>query len=497
MSAGGLAWAEAAAFLAGPGLGRPRVIETHTARIHLTATRAWKLRRPVDYGWLDYATRARRRRFSEAEIARNRDAAPGLYLGLGGVAPGPRLLEPGAPVPAEAEPLVVMRRFEDADLFDRMAGAGALDRALLVELGRAVAAMHRRGDATERPVRLPAMIGAETAALADLARTLGEGETRALIGALAAAAERLAPLAAARGTRRCHGDLHLGNIVLWRGHPAPFDAIDFNDDLIEIDPLYDLAFLTMDLRRRGLARHRAAVLNAWAEGLARGGAADEAAAYGGLGLLALYEACRAAIRAKIAGLAGDVPAAQGFAALAAEILAEGSGARLVAVGGRSGSGKSTLARGLADRLGALVLRSDAVRKDLWGVAETERLPSEAYTAEANAAMAATLRRRAAPALAAGWTVVLDATHLDERDRAAARALAAETGAAFTGLWLDAPEAVLAERIAARRGDASDATLAVLRRQMARPAPADWARISAEGPPAAAQAAALALLAPPI
>ncbi|MGF1446157.1 MAG: AAA family ATPase [Pikeienuella sp.] len=494
-----LGWGEAAAFLRGPGLDRPAIVETHTAVIHLTPSEAWKLRRPVDYGWLDYGSRAKRRACAAREIALNAPAASGLYLGLGGVDVSPqgglRLLRPAADpdgLPATAEPLVVMRRFAADALFSQMAEAGKLDRRLLAQTGARVAALHKAAPAAGA-VDLAALVGAEAAEIARLGPVLGADLAAALAEALLAEAARRTEVATARHRRRCHGDLHLGNIVLWRGQPAPFDCIEFNDAIATVDPLYDLAFLTMDLRIRGLGGLRPAVLNAWAEALSRTPDPLVETAYGGLALLGLYEAVRASIRAKVTVLQGRPDQACAYAEAALATLRAPPTPRLIAVGGRSGTGKSTLARALADRLQAVVLRSDAVRKGLLGVEETARLPQAAYAADISAQVAQAMRLRAAMALNGGWPVILDATHLEASQRAEAAALAGELGLRFDGLWLDAPRAVLETRIAARRDDASDATLAVLARQMTQSAPEDWVHLCAQGAPDGLAARALAAL----
>ncbi len=486
-------WEACAAYLAGPAFASPpEVIETHASRVYLAADQAWKLRRPVDYGFLDYATRASRRLHAEREIALNAPAAPGLYLGLGGVGAGPTLLGPEVAIPVEAEPLVVMRRFPAEALFDRMAADGRLDGTLLAETGRAVAALHARAPALGRGMRLPAMISGEAVELGALSDRIGPARTRAMTAALRAEIARHAELGAGRELRHCHGDLHLRNIVLWRGRPTPFDAIEFNDAFTRIDPLYDLAFLTMDLAHRGLGPSVPAVVSAWAEALAAVGEADRAVAYGGLALLPAYEGLRAAIRAKTTALGERRDDAGEYAALAVRLLEPRPAPRLVAVGGRSGSGKSGLARRVAEELGAVVLRSDAVRKGLAGVAPDQRAPADAYSAEMSRRVHAEMRLRAGLALAA-CPVVLDATHLAAEERAAAEALAAELGVPFHGLWLDAPTEVLAARVAARitarEGDVSDATPAVLRAQP-ETRPEGWAVIDAAAPPGDVAARAL-------
>lgn len=500
----GIAWEEAARFLADGAFDPPpRVIETHSARIHLTRDEAWKLRRPVDYGWLDYSTRAQRRAMARREIALNAPHAPGLYLGLGGVGPGPLLVPPDAALPEDAEPLVVMRRFADDALMDRMAEAGLLDAPLLAETGRVVAAMHRASGPVGSAMRMPAMISAEAAELGAMAGALGKARTEAMLGALRSAAERLRDTAAGRPLHRCHGDLHLGNLVLWQGAPTPFDCIEFNEAFSTVDPLYDLSFLTMDLRHRGLGRLLPAALSAWAEAMAAEPGSAPETAYGGLALLPLYEACHAAIRAKtgVIGLAaqaddarpGAEREARAYAELATAILDAPRHPRVIGVGGLSGSGKSALARALAARTGGVVLRSDAIRKGLLGLPPDRPAPPEAYAAGHTGAVYATMRRRAAAVLDAGLPAILDATHLRDADRTAAEALAADAGVPFDGIWLDAPRETLAARIAARRGDVSDATPEVLARQQAEPPGPHWHRLDASAPPDVVLAAAGARL----
>ena len=476
-------WESMAAFLADPathGGAETRRIDTHTAAVVVAGKRAWKLRRPVDYGWLDYATRARRRHCAEREIALNSGPAPGLYLGLGGVlraGKGWRLVEPGGAV-EDAEPVVVMRRFRQRDLFDRMAAAGRLTPELMRATGRAIADMHKAAPRYDRgrevKGHLPAFAGRETNELEQLADLLGAGAVASFSAEVQARAEACADLAAQRGARRCHGDLHLRNIVLWQGKPAPFDCIDFNDAFTDIDPLYDLAFLLMDLDHRGHGGLAVEVFNAWAERMASEPAAEVGTAYGGLALMPFFKACRAGIRAKVGALAlrGRDPAeceaeqveARAYLALATRYLTKAPPARLIATGGLSGSGKSTLAWALAERLGAVVLRSDAIRKGLWGVEHAEKLPREAYAPQVTAQVYATMLERAHMVLAGGATVILDAAHLKVEERDRAGALAVEAGVAFDGFWLDAPVEQMKARVTARAADASDANARVVERQ---------------------------------
>jgi len=500
-------WQTLADFLAKPethGGAATEVIDTHTARVVLAGPRVWKLRRPVDYGWLDYGTRARRRTCAEAEIALNAPTAPGLYLGLGGLAPGPRLLMPGENLPDEAEPLVVMRRFEARNLFDRMAAEGRLDADLMRRTGAVVAAMHRRAPPTGIAPDFTGLAATLSEELEELAELLGGEDVARLSRLFQAAVERTAGVAAARSTRHCHGDLHLRNIVLWRGEPAPFDCVEFNDALSVIDPLYDLAFLLMDLLHRGRADLGAAALNAWAEGMAAEPGAEVKTAYGGFALMPLALALRAAVRAKVGALtardargtdaAARLEDARAYLAAASDHLGPRPEPRLIAIGGRSGSGKTTLARALAARLGAVVLRSDAIRKGLHGVAETERLPPEAYTREASAEVYEAMHARAMLAMSGGMTVILDAAHLDPAEREAAAEVARATGRRFDGLWLEGRAGALKERVAARQGDASDADVGVVAAQFARDTGAmHWKTLPAEDAPGLVTRRAMAMI----
>jgi predicted kinase len=302
--------------------------------------------------------------------------------------------------------------------------------------------------------------------------------------------------------RRCHGDLHLRNIALIAGAPVLFDAIEFDEKIAIGDVLYDLAFLIMDLWQRDLRAAANAVLNRYLWG-----SPDGEGEIRGLSALPLFLALRAVIRAKVAALAAGqgagedkVREAQDYFAAAGAFLAPDVPA-LIAVGGLSGSGKSTLAARLAPHLGrppgAVHLRSDIVRKRLFEVPETERLPEDAYAEAATKRVYEALRHGAAAALRAGRTVVVDAVHLRPDERAAIAAVAAAEGAPFTGLWLDAPAPTLEQRVSARKGDASDADAAVVRRQLdLDPGSVAWHRLDAGADIAALAENALALCAPP-
>jgi predicted kinase len=282
--------------------------------------------------------------------------------------------------------------------------------------------------------------------------------------------------------------LHLRNIVLLDGEPVLFDAIEFNDDISCIDVLYDLAFLLMDLWRLALPGHANAVWNAY---LRATGDLE------GLGSLPLLLSCRAAVRAKTSATSAsfqrDATRARELRALArdyvalAERLLRPAPARVIAIGGISGSGKSTLALGIAPLIGAVpgavVLRSDEIRKELCGIALTERLGSDGYAPEMSERVYATMLARANAVVRGGHTVILDAVYRCQKHRDAIERLAADTGVEFAGLWLEAPPALLVERLESRRADVSDADGRVVDVQRAQDAGLiRWARVDASPGP---------------
>lgn len=409
-------------------------------------------------------------------MALNAPHAPGLYRGVRAVtreADG-RLALDGR---GEAIDWVVEMAALPAGAFlDHVAAQGRLTDPLLDGIADAVASMHRALPAPDAGLALRDL---ETVARDNLraARAAGMDAPRcqawldACLAALAARHRSLCARAAAGRVRRCHGDLHLGNMVLLGQRPVPFDALEFDEQLASIDTGYDLAFLLMDLDRRV---SRAAANRVLSRYVARTGDA------GLLSGLAPWLSLRAFIRAHVAAARGDAAEAGRYLAAAEEYLAPAP-AVLVAIGGLQGTGKSTLARALAPALGAapgaLVARSDEIRKFLAGVAPETRLPAAAYTVAASGTVYAAILEQARLALGAGHAAIADAMfqHPDER-----RAIeAAAGGSRFVGLWLEVPQALAEARLAARQGDASDADAAVLRESAVRdPGPVTWHRIDA-------------------
>jgi uncharacterized protein len=480
------------AFLADPashGGASVERVTTHISELFLAGARVYKLKRAVDFPYLDFSTAPRRWAACAAEVAINRRTAPQLYLGVAPVvrdSAGRLALGALDATPDDAlDWVVVMRRFDQAQLFDRLALRGALTPALMRELADQVVALHLL--AAPEPVRdgaepLRAILEQNLAELAEARGPIPADLTARVAAAARAALDAVAGLldrrAVAGRVRRCHGDLHLRNICLVDGHPTLFDAIEFNDAFAVIDVLYDLAFLVMDLLHRGLGELANQLLNRYLENL------DELDGIPALGVLL---AQRAIVRAKI-----DHDQSIAYLDLALACLARGA-PRLIALGG-----KTSLARALAPALGrppgALILRSDVVRKQLAGVAPETRLAPSAYGSRQAAEIYDALRRRAELALGAGYAVVLDAVHARPDERAAVAALARRCGVPFTGLWLQAPPAALTARFTARPCDASDATADVIRQQLAYDVgPLEWPVIDTEAGPAATLAQARAAL----
>lgn len=476
---------EITAFLADPAsyAARPdevEVIETHAARVFLAGDEAIKVKKHVRLPYLDFSTLEQRHAACARELELNRPAAPEIYLGLLAITRGKdgHLAFDGQGETVEIA--VRMRRFDQNDLMTHVAEQGRIDAAMAKAMADGVVIAHdaaevatvaSAGDGVDRFADIIADVETACDALGD--ETIRAARSR-FVRAAGEHLGRVRPLIAERAgqgfRRRCHGDLHLGNMVLWRGKPVPFDALEFDEALATIDVLYDLAFLLMDLERLGLRAAANGVLNRY---LWR----TDARNLSGVAALPLFMALRAGIRAMVEvhrGLNNDALApeitahVQGYLDTANALLAPVSPC-LIAVGGLSGSGKSTLAAALAPGIGiapgAIHLRSDLERKRLFAAGETDRLPDDAYTRGVTAKVYETLATKAAAVLASGYTAVVDAVHAAAAEREAIEQVARGAGVPFVGIWLDAPRGVLVDRVEARRGDASDATAAVVAHQL--------------------------------
>ena len=471
-----------------------RRIDTHGASVFLEGGRALKIKRAVRFPFLDYSTLAKRRAACDEEIKINRLFAPQIYrrvvpitqrddgsLEIGGL---------GAPV----EFAIEMNRFDERRTFDHLAEAGPLDPALIDAAAEAIAASHRSAPlAPAEPWihSIPGIIEGNTAAFREAACYPGK-DIDDLEHASLSAFSRLRGLLEQRGrqgyVRRCHGDLHLANIVLIGDLPVLFDAIEFDPTVASVDVFYDLAFPIMDLIRYD--RHAAAnaLLNRYLA-MTFVGNLDALAA------LPLLMSLRASIRANVLlarldrtcdDKANVMQSARAYFELAHHTIRPPA-PKLVAVGGLSGTGKSVLARALSPGVGplpgAVVLRTDVLRKQRFQVAETDNLPASAYRPEITEQIYEILAQRTLRIISQGHSVVVDAVFAHETERTAICAAARKLNIRFVGFFLVTDLATRLSRVGRREGDASDATPEITGRQEKyRIGAVDWAVIDASGTP---------------
>ena len=478
-----------------PGLSRAstRTVRSSSSRARTPTGQA---RREVSlHGFLDPGETARGlRRGAAHQPAQRAGHLPGVLpvvrrdgaLRLGG---------PGDVV----EWVVHMRRFDERRTLDRIAEKGGLT-PVLTECAAAAIVRSQKRAAVRAGIDVVAdlhgIIEGNRSSLDEMPDLFDPARVAALTARSNEAVERLASILAARSTagfvRRCHGDLHLRNIVLLDETPVLFDALEFDEALATIDVLYDFAFLLMDVIERGFAFEANHLLNRYLLEWR-----DERQ-LAGLAALPLFISVRAAIRAKViaAGLShmagrerqASASAAERYFTVAEQALAPAA-PRLVAIGGLSGTGKSTLAAGLAPGIGcvpgAVHLRSDVERKQLFGVDEYDRLPESAYDRHSSDAVYRILRHKAELTLRSGYSAIVDAVHLRRDERDALRDLASRLGVGFAGLWLAAPMSDLVSRVGQRVRDASDARADTVALQAGRDTgPVDWPVIDAGGDAAA-------------
>jgi aminoglycoside phosphotransferase family enzyme/predicted kinase len=468
-------------------------IDTHAAVVFLTRERVLKIKRAVRFPFLDFSTRDKRKAACEAEIEANRPFAPEIYRGVVAITREPdgrvALRGSGAPV----EWAVEMQRFDESMTLDRLADEGRIDVALADRLGQVIAEAHERASAVDPSPWIEAIrdyIDEHETAFGELPEVFPAAEVEALAQEGRAAYVRIRPLLVERGergfVRRIHGDLHLGNIVLIAGRPVLFDAIEFSALIASGDVLYDVAFLIMDLVERRLSVMANVVFNRY---LFEGRSTENLE---GLAALPFYLSMRAAIRAKVTAARLEQSDAEARPYIARQARTYFDWARrfiapgkpvLVAVGGLSGTGKSVLARALAPQFapspGAVVLRSDAERKALFGKREDEALPPDAYLPDVTARVYCVILDKARRALAAGHSAILDAVFAKPQERFGAERSAAVLGIPFRGIFLETDLAMRLARVGAREADASDADAAIARAQESFDiGRLDWIRVDA-------------------
>ena len=457
-----------------------QVIETHISQVLLTGEFAYKIKKPMDFGFLNFSTVPRRKHFCEEELRLNRRLAAPLYLQVIPVTGTPQ--NPVLGGSGEAfEYVLKMRQFRQDDLFDRQQERGELEPGRLAALAQQAAEFHD----SLPPVDPASPLGAPDAVYAAMQENfdqirplLSDAGQRAQLDNLEiwtrTTFERHQPLIAERHqqglVRECHGDLHLANITVYNDQVTVFDCIEFNEPFRWIDVINDLAFLLMDLESRSENAKANLVLNTYLE------YRDD---FEALPLLPLYKAYRAIVRAKIALFTMGNPSLgdsekeelmqrYNVYAQLAEDYSRIPNRYFIATVGLSASGKTSVSAALAGELGLIRLRSDVERKRLHGLAPLDHSQSPAggnlYSADANTKTYDRLAKLAGGLLAAGFPVIADTACLKEQERALFAAVAESQGVPFALIHCEAPDELRKEWARKRKGDASEATEALLEAQ---------------------------------
>jgi len=459
-----------------------RLVETHLSWVFLTGDWAYKFKKPIALGFVDFSTLDKRKTCCEDELRLNRRTVPGLYervVTLVETAAGPRF----AAVGDVLEYAVRMRQFPQSDVLLTITDSGRLKPSHIDHLANSIAAMHASAAIApeDSPFGKPATVRRYTegclppvaaAITSDQAPEL-DSISRWVQGEATRLDRHFDHRRQGGFIRECHGDLHLGNIVLVDGVPQPFDCIEFNAELRFIDVVSDLAFIFMDLVDHGRPAFAWQLLNGWLTAMGD---------FSGLAAFRYYVVYRALVRAKVAAIrltqagltpqqiAGTRKLLAGYLDLAGR-QAQAADHGLVLMHGLSGSGKSWVARGLSQELGAVCIRSDVERKRK--LAPGTVAASELYSGAAISDVYRRMLDLAATILRAGLPVIVDATFLEQSNRLEFQRLADEFGVSWAMVTCEAPESVLQKRVQQRQaegGDPSDATLKVLRQQQSSAAP---------------------------
>jgi len=462
---------------------RVELVETHISWVLLTGSFAYKIKKPIDLGFVDFSTLELRRRYCHEEIRLNRRLAPDIYLevnSITGSIDSPRL---SSNDDEAIEYAVKMIQFSRTNELDRLVERGELTRSHIESLARMISTFHEsseragpesiygNGEQVIQPVeenfkQIRQRIS-DPESLEELEQV--EKWSREQFQRLETLFERRK----AEGyVRECHGDLHLANMAWIDGEPLVFDCIEFNPSLRWIDVLSEIAFLTMDLEERGCPELAYAFLNAYLE---LGGD------YPGLPVLNFYFSYRLMVRAKVEAIRAyqqprdsdsRIDAEESFRTylqLAVRHTHPGN-PRLIITCGLSGSGKSSLTQSLLGSLQAIRIRSDVERKRLFSLSAEDdgKLNTKAsiYSADATKRTYEKLLELANTGLDSGCSIIIDATCLKAEQRAKFQALAVKKGVPYSILNITAPEEVLRERLEKREGGASDADVAVMKEQLA-------------------------------
>ena len=434
-----------------------KLVETHISWVLLAGRYAYKIKKAVHPGFLDFTTLAARLYYCNEEIRLNRRTAPKIYhdvVPIGGSFDNPVM----GGLPA-MEYAVRMKRFSSGNTLDRLAARGKLLPFQLDLLAAKIASFHENLP----PAGIDSgygtgMLEVARASFDELHKFLNDDLSnlqKLVENEYASCAHFFAQRLKQGFVRECHGDLHLGNIALVRGDPVPFDCIEFDPKLRWIDVVEEIAFPVMDLLFRECPGLAYRFLNAYLE---------RTGDYGGMKAFRFHLSCRAVVRAMVDAMRGKKSSCRKHLALAAAILSRRK-PFLIITHGLPGSGKTTLSQAVLEKLGAIRVRSDMERKRLAGLPSETRshsgIASGIYSLDASRAAYSRLLELAREVLSSGFPVIVDAAFLSAGERGRFRNLAQNLSAPFIIASLKAPRSSLEERILARKNDASEADLAVL------------------------------------
>ncbi len=454
------------------------LVQTHVSYVFLTGDYAYKLKKSVDFGFLNYSTLEKRKQFLDAEISMNSAIAPELYLEV-------------LPITQEEDKFILngsgeavaytlkMRQFPQEDLLINLFEAGKLSIERMEELGKIVAQFHKTAKTSEyidtfgkvEKIRLAFDENyLQTQGYISRAQTQKQLEaTQAYTDKFFAEREDLFNSRIANNKiKECHGDLHLKNICLWQDKIQLFDRIEFNELFRFVDVMYDVAFTMMDLEAREKKDFANAFLNAYLE---------QTGDWDGLPLLPLYLSRQAYVRAKVTSFLLDDPAipeavkkeasqtASGYYKQAWEYTQTRSG-KLILMSGLSGSGKTTVGKTIARKTGAIQIRSDAVRKHIAGIPVDATGSNDIYTPEMSQKTYDRLLQLGMMLVKEGFTVILDAKYDRVNCRHKVIDIIKSNNIPFEIIHCNAPVEVLRDRLNSRSGDISDATSDLLTTQQA-------------------------------
>jgi uncharacterized protein len=455
-----------------------QLMQTHASYVLMTGDFAYKLKKPVNFGFLDYSTVAKRQHFCQEEIRLNQRGAKELYLAVVAMSKQGDRYQFGDDGDI-VDYAVKMVQFPQSSLLSNLFESGEIQIGDIEEMGRVVADFHAQAQTNEYISNFGTIERIKESIDDNYHQTekyIGRAQTQPQFTETKAYTDRFlsehAGLFLDRITggfiRECHGDLHLRNICRWQGKTLLFDCIEFNEPFRFVDTIYDVAFAAMDLEARGRKDLANRFLNTYAE---------QTGDWAGLQVLPMYLSRQAYVRAKVMSFLLDDPnipsQERAAAALTAgdyyrqawEYTRDRQG-KLIMLAGLSGSGKSTLGKRIAGKLGGVHLRSDAVRKHLGGIPLSSKGDASLYTLAMTDRTYGRLLELGGKLAAQGWTVILDAKYDRQSLRAAVVDLAIDRGITLQIVHCTAPVDVLRDRLIQRTGDIADATVDLLASQQA-------------------------------